>query len=142
MTPTKLLIGTVFSVFAIAVGGVWFATEWAAWHLGFQPQLGAPWFTLCRLSGLSGLAAVRVVVRLRRLCARPSSTRRRRSRRSSGFAGCGVAIVGSLWRARQTKHVTTYGSSRWATDREITEAGLFDPAGVFLGRLDRPISAP
>ena len=46
MTPTKLLIGTVFSVLAIAVGGVWFATEWAAWHLGFQPQLGAPWFTL------------------------------------------------------------------------------------------------
>jgi type IV secretion system protein VirD4 len=46
VTPTKLLFGTVFSVLAIAVGGVWFATEWAAWHLGFQPQLGAPWFFL------------------------------------------------------------------------------------------------
>jgi hypothetical protein len=42
--PSKLVIGTVFSVLAIAVGGVWFATEWAAWHLAFQPQLGAPLF--------------------------------------------------------------------------------------------------
>jgi len=31
--------------------------------------------------------------------------------------------------------VTTYGSSRWATEREITQAGLFRASGVFLGRL-------
>ena len=46
MTPTTLLIGTVASVLSIAIGSVWLATEWAAWHLGFQPQLGAPWFVL------------------------------------------------------------------------------------------------
>jgi type IV secretion system protein VirD4 len=44
VTPTKFLIGIAFSVPAIAVAGVWFATEWAMWHLGFQPQLGAPLF--------------------------------------------------------------------------------------------------
>ena len=133
MTPTKLLLGTVFSVLAIAVGGIWFATEWAAWHLGFQPQLGAPWFVVAGypiypiwalfvwwyafdayaptiFNEAGGIAAL------------------------SGVAGCGVAIAGSLWRARQAKHVTTYGSSRWATVRDITEAGLFDPDGVFLGR--------
>ena len=54
---------------------------------------------------------------------------------TSGFAGCGVAVIGSLWRARQNKNVTTYGSSRWATLREIEDAGLFRPAGVFLGQL-------
>jgi type IV secretion system protein VirD4 len=54
---------------------------------------------------------------------------------TSGFAGCAVAIIGSLWRARQNKNVTTYGSSRWATLREIEDAGLFRPAGVFLGQL-------
>jgi type IV secretion system protein VirD4 len=136
VTPTKLLIGTVFSVLAIAVGGVWFATEWAAWHLGFQPQLGAPWFFLLNypvypvwalfvwwyaydayaptiFNEAGGIAAL------------------------SGVAGCGVAIAGSLWRARQAKHVTTYGSSRWANERDITEAGLFDSSGVFLGRFDR-----
>jgi type IV secretion system protein VirD4 len=31
---------------------------------------------------------------------------------SSGLFGCGVAIIGSVWRARQNHHVTTYGSSR------------------------------
>jgi type IV secretion system protein VirD4 len=45
-------------------------------------------------------------------------------------------VVGSLWRARQNRFVTTYGSSRWANKREIERAGLFLAAGVFLGRLD------
>jgi type IV secretion system protein VirD4 len=54
---------------------------------------------------------------------------------SSGIAGCAVAIVGSLWRARQNRLITTYGSSRWATKSEIETAGLFRTAGVFLGRL-------
>ncbi len=42
--PSKLVIGTVFSVLAIAVGGGVVRTEWAAWHLAFQPQLGAALF--------------------------------------------------------------------------------------------------
>jgi type IV secretion system protein VirD4 len=35
----------------------------------------------------------------------------------SGFAGAMVAIAMSVWRARQSKLVTTYGSARWATAR-------------------------
>ncbi|MEJ0024948.1 MAG: conjugal transfer protein TraG [Rhizomicrobium sp.] len=134
MTPTKFLIGQITVVFAVAVGGMWFATEWAAWRLGYQPQLGLPWFVLAgrpiyhpwclfvwwyaydayapRLFNEAGAIAA-----------------------TSGFAGCAVAIIGSLWRARQTQHVTTYGSSRWATSREIRSAGLFRPSGVFLGQL-------
>jgi type IV secretion system protein VirD4 len=54
---------------------------------------------------------------------------------ASGFLGCASAIAGSLWRARQNRHVTTYGSSRWASRREIKRVGLFRGAGVFLGRL-------
>src|SRR3546814_7386829 len=40
---------------------------------------------------------------------------------ASGFLGCAAAIAGSLWRARQSRQVTTYGSARWATPREIEE---------------------
>src|SRR5690606_33893501 len=54
---------------------------------------------------------------------------------TSGFIGCGAAIFGSLWRARQARHVTTYGSARWATQKEIERAGLLRDAGVLLGRL-------
>jgi type IV secretion system protein VirD4 len=46
MTPTKLLVGQILIVFAIVIVGVWFATEWCAAELGFQPQLGSPWFVL------------------------------------------------------------------------------------------------
>lgn len=44
MTPTKLLIGQMIVVFAIVLAGVWFATQWAAAALAYQPELGAPWF--------------------------------------------------------------------------------------------------
>src|SRR3546814_20704465 len=53
---------------------------------------------------------------------------------ATGFLGCAAAIAGSLWRARQSRHVPTYGSARWATDREIDRAGLTGEAGVFIGR--------
>src|SRR3546814_11402340 len=44
MTPTKLLIGQIIVVFAIVLAGVWFATQWAAAELAYQPELGSPWF--------------------------------------------------------------------------------------------------
>ena len=55
---------------------------------------------------------------------------------ASGFMGCGAAITGSLWRARQQGHVTTYGSARWAEDHEMERAGLLGDAGAFLGRVN------
>ena len=50
---------------------------------------------------------------------------------TSGLVGCTAAIFGSLWRARQSNNLTTYGSARWANDQDIRLAGLL---GVFLGR--------
>jgi type IV secretion system protein VirD4 len=135
MTPTKVLVGQVLLVFAIVMATLWFATQWAAAQLGYQPQLGAPWASLASypiyypwrlfewwyafdayaptLFNEAGAIAA-----------------------GGGIAGIIVAVIGSLWRARQNRLVTTYGSSRWATRREIDAAGLFDPAGVFLGRLE------
>jgi type IV secretion system protein VirD4 len=46
-----------------------------------------------------------------------------------------VAIADSLWRARQNKLVTTYGSARWANIEELKSAKLFSGQGVFLGKL-------
>jgi len=134
MTPTKLLIGQILVVFAIVILGVWAATQWAAFMLGYQAQLGSPWIVIAgwpiyrpwqlfhwwywyeayapHVFDKAGLLAG-----------------------TSGFMGCAAAIMGSLWRARQTRMVTTYGSSRWATSREVEGAGLFRPMGVFLGRL-------
>ncbi|KAG1470940.1 hypothetical protein G6F57_011585 [Rhizopus arrhizus] len=42
----------------------------------------------------------------------------------------------SVWRSRQSRLVTTYGSARWADAVDIRKAGLTLPAGVFLGQHD------
>src|SRR5690606_32855017 len=55
----------------------------------------------------------------------------------SGLVAVVVAIGMSVWRSRQSRLVTTYGSARWADTAEIHKAGLTDPAGVFLGLFER-----
>ena len=134
MTPTKLLIGQIVVVFAIVLAGIWFATQWAAWKLAWQPELGPPWFLIGHWPVYHPWAifpwwyhfdayAPHVFDQAGTIAG------------ASGFVGCGAAIAGSLWRARQARHVTTYGSARWATTREVERAGLHRDAGVFLGRL-------
>jgi type IV secretion system protein VirD4 len=133
MTPTKLLIGQILIVFAIMMLGLWASTQWAAAMLGYQPRLGSPWLVVGEYPVYRPWAlfawwyhyeayAPQVFNRAGTLAA------------SSGFLGCGAAIGGSLWRARQSRFVTTYGSARWASEKEIGRAGLFGDAGLFLGR--------
>jgi len=134
MTPTKLLIGQILIVLAIMVLGVWAATQWAALMLAYQPELGVPWFRLGDLPLYRPWAlfgwwyhyeayAPEVFDRAGALAG------------ASGFLGCAAAVGGSLWRARQSSLVTTYGSARWASEAEVGSAGLFGDAGVFLGAL-------
>ncbi|ESX20911.1 conjugal transfer protein TraG [Mesorhizobium sp. LSJC255A00] len=134
MTPTKLLAGQIVVVFAIVIVGVWAATQWCAHMLVYQPQLGEPWF----------VAAAWPIYKPWKLFewwfqfdayAPEVFDKAGMLAGASGFLGCAAAIGGSLWRARQRGLVTTYGSSRWAAAREIEKAGLFQPAGVFLGKL-------
>ncbi len=134
MTPTKLLIGQILVVFAIVIAGLWFATEWCAAELGFQARLGAPWF---ELFGFSFYYPWRLFEWWYAYDAYAPGIFDRAGgiAASSGLMGCVAAVIGSLWRARQNRLVTTYGSSRWATRREIEAAGLFRADGVFLGRL-------
>ena len=44
MNATKILWGQVLVVSFVAVAFLGGATEWVAWHLAFQSQLGRPWF--------------------------------------------------------------------------------------------------
>ena len=133
MTPTKLLIGQIIIVFAIVLAGVWFATQWAAAELAYQPQLGQPWFVAFRhpiyrpwllFAWWFSFEAYAPVVfeKAGGIAA------------ASGLVGCAAAIFGSLWRARQRNNLTTYGSARWASSKDIRNAGLLKASGVFLGR--------
>lgn len=135
MQGQGVLFGQIAAVFSIVIAGVWVATQWTAAALGYQVRLGLPWFDFFgtpiyhpwrlfewwfffdayaphvfdfggAIAGASGLVAVL------------------------------VAIGMSVWRSRQSKLVTTYGSARWANTADIRKAGLNQPAGVFLGLHD------
>ena len=133
MTPTKLLVGQIFIVFAIVILGVWAATQWAAAMLGYQAQLGLPWIIILDIPVYRPWDLFRWWYHFEAY-APEVFDKAGALAGASGFLGCSAAIIGSLWRARQNRNVTTYGSSRWAARCEIAKAGLFDDAGVFLGR--------
>jgi type IV secretion system protein VirD4 len=128
-----VLTGQVVLVLAIAALGVSIATQWTAAALGYQLRLGAPWFILFgtpiyypwRLAQwwyFYNAYAPQIFLRGGAIAA------------CSGIASACAAIGASVWRSRQARLVTTYGSARWATRDEIANAGLLKPAGVFLGR--------
>ncbi len=133
MNPTKILWLQILLVCATVLGFVWAATEWTGWQLAFQAQLGPPWFSLLGWPVYQPLAffwwwfaydayAHETFVTGGFIAA------------SGGVAAFAVAVGMSVWRAREVKKVTTYGSARWAEARELRKAGLLHPDGVLLGR--------
>ena len=136
MSATKILWGQILTVLLIVVLTTWAATQWTAWRLGFQPQLGSPWFELFGWPIYYPPAffwwwyfydayAPPIFVEGAYIAA------------SGGFISIAVAIGMSVWRAREAKNVETYGSARWARPDEVRSAGLLGPDGVVLGKLDR-----
>jgi type IV secretion system protein VirD4 len=133
MTATKIFWGQVLLVILTVLAFVWAATEWTAWKLGFAPGLGHPWFKLFGWPIYDPPAffwwwfaydayARAIFVEGAYIAA------------SGGIAAVVVAVTMSVWRAREAKRVTTYGSARWAETREVRDAGLLGHDGVLLGR--------
>ena len=136
MSATKILWGQIIIVFLTVLAGVWGATQWTAAALAYQPELGPPWFEAFGWRVYPPPAffwwwfsfdayAPRIFLTGSSIAA------------SGGFASITVAIGMSVWRARELKNAETYGSARWASEREVRAAGLLGPNGVVLGRLAR-----
>jgi type IV secretion system protein VirD4 len=134
MSGSKILWGQLIVVFTIVLITAWSATEWTAWALGFQSQLGRPWFMLRGFPFYLPPAffwwwfaydayAPHIFVVGAYIAG------------SGGFIAVAVAIAMSVWRAREAKNVVTYGSAKWATPDEIRKAALLGPDGVLLGKL-------
>jgi type IV secretion system protein VirD4 len=136
VSGTKILWGQILIVSSIVLVTTWTATQWTAWRLGFQPQLGLPWFDLAGWPIYYPPAffwwwyfydayAPPIFVEGAYIAA------------SGGFIAIAVAIGMSVWRAREAKNVETYGSARWARPEEVRAAGLLGHDGVVLGKFDR-----
>jgi type IV secretion system protein VirD4 len=133
MPATRILWGQILVVFTIVLMTTWAATQWTAWRLGFQPQLGNPWFEFLRIPLYPPPAffwwwfsfdayAPRIFFEGAIIAS------------SGGFTAILGSISLSVWRAREAKNIVTYGSARWAVEPEIRYAGLLGPDGVVLGR--------
>ena len=136
MSASRVVWGQIVVVFAIVLLAVWIATQWVAWRLGFQAQLGSPWFSLAGLAVYPPPAffwwwffydayAPHIFLEGAGIAA------------SGGLVAIAVAILMSIYRAREAKDVRTFGSARWADPHEIKSAGLLGDDGVVLGRLGR-----
>jgi len=136
MSAGKILWGQILVVLSVVLATVWGATQWTAWRLDFQEQLGSPWFELAGLPVYPPPAffwwwyfydayAPRVFVEGAFIAS------------SGGMLSIVAAIAMSVRRAREAKHTDTYGSARWATPDEIWSAGLLGSDGVVLGQVRR-----
>ena len=136
MSPSKILIGQFLIVLTIIAATMWGATQWVAAELGYQPGLGRPWFVwgevpvyrpwrLFQWWYAYEAYAPRVFAKGGAIAA------------SGGLLGILAAVVGSVWRSRWERRVTTYGSARWAERSDLVKAKLLGGDGVFLGRWKR-----
>jgi type IV secretion system protein VirD4 len=134
MSGTKVMWAQLALVLVLILAGVWAATEWTAWRLAYQPELGHPWATLGPWPIYPPPAffwwwfaydayAPRVFLTGAAIAV------------SGGLVSIVIAMGLSVWRARETHNVTTYGSARWARAHEVRAAGLLGDDGVMLGRL-------
>jgi type IV secretion system protein VirD4 len=136
MSATKILWGQIIAVLLIVLAATWGASEWTAWRLGFQAELGSPWFTLLGWPVYHppifywwwyAYDAYAPDVFTEGGCIAASG----------GILAVIVAITMSVWRAREIKKAETYGSARWADRKEVKAAGLLGRDGLVLGRLER-----
>lgn len=137
MPATKILWGQITIVFSIVLITLWLATQWTAWRLGYQAQLGHPWFELADGLPVYLPPAFFWWWYAYDAYAPPIFVEGAVIAASGGLLSIVAAIGLSVWRAREAKTVATYGSARWATPREIRSVGLLGPDGVMLGRLGR-----
>jgi type IV secretion system protein VirD4 len=136
MSATRILWGQIACVLTVVLITTWAATQWTAWRLGYQPQLGHPWFELAPGVPIYlppaffwwwyAYDAYAPDVFVEGACVAASG----------GIISIIVAFAMSVWRAREAETAATYGSARWASQLEIRGAGLAGPDGVVLGRFE------
>lgn len=125
-----------FVLFAgICIASFWIATQWAADMLAYQPQLGAPWFSVGGKGVYNPFAIFSWSYWYWAYA--PEQFKKAIMVCYTGPAvGIVAVIVYAVWQARRARVASTYGTARWATKGEIEESGLLENEGVVLGATD------
>jgi type IV secretion system protein VirD4 len=133
MSPQSILIGQIIVVFTTIILTTWYATQWVALQFDYDAYLGtgfasfgnhkiyAPW-KLFQWWYQFDAYAPHIFAKGGQIAT------------GGGFVGIFFAVICSVWRGRASKSLNTFGSSRWATHKQLKKVGLLDDTGVFLGR--------
>jgi len=136
MRGGRILWGQIITVFTIVLVMVWAATQWVAFRLGFQLQLGAPWFEAAGWPVYHPPAFFWWWFSFDAYA--PGIFMEGAAIAVTGAAlAIAAAFLMSIIRAREARNVATYGSARWSEAKETHAAGLLGPDGLVLGRHDR-----
>ena len=133
MSATRILWGQIAVVLGLTLAGIWAGTQWTAAALGFQSELGAPWFRLLGYPIYPPYAIFWWWFSYEAYAPRIFETGGTIAA-SGGLASVVVAIALSVWRAREAKTSATYGTARWATRSETAKAGLLEGKGAVIGQ--------
>lgn len=117
----------------VLLAGMWIGTQVAASALGHQPRLGAPWFVI---------GDFRVYYPWRFLqwdyyyghYAPKLFWKSYAWLYGSIFIEAFVILYLAVWRATGQKAGDSYGSARWADERDLKKNGLLDGRGIVLGQ--------
>ena len=130
MSPQNILIGQIIVVFTTIILTTWYATQWVAFQFDYDAYLGtgfvdignhkvyAPW-NLFKWWYQFDAYAPHIFSRGGQISA------------GGGLLGILFAVIGSVLRGRSAKALNTFGSSRWADDKQLSKAGLLGEKGVF-----------
>src|SRR5260370_22737672 len=121
MNATKILWSQILLVSLVVLAFVWTATELTAWRLGFQPQLGTPWFELFGWPVYQPLAFFRWWFSFDAY-APDIFEEGGYIAAAGGIAAIAVATTMSVLRAPQARRVTTDRSVRRGQNPQIREA--------------------
>ncbi|WP_242129831.1 conjugal transfer protein TraG [Sphingobium sp. Sx8-8] len=132
MNATRILWGQITAVFGVTLAGIWAATQWTAHALGYQPELGEPWFSLGSWPVYPPPAFFWWWFAFDAYAPKTFETGALIAV-SGAMAGIVIAIGMSVCRAREAKKAETYGSARWASEREVRRVKMLGDDGVILG---------
>ena len=136
MSPQSILIGQITIVFTTIILTTWYATQWVAFQFDYDAYLGtgfanlgnhkiyAPWSLFVWWYQFDAYAP-HIFAKGGQIAA------------GGGFIGVLFAITGSVYRGRSAKSLSTFGSSRWASQKQLRKVGLLSDEGVFLGKAQK-----